>query len=174
MTWWLRLHESEVKGEPQTAASCPPQFERPESKKGGFGCDFSVYDAISRFPTWFVAHFLVEGTILAAHQNQVRRKLGMAKNSVGKGKAEDKIIVVCPNCGSKEFKFVYEMAAVNVYCKETEIQELRYMYSIVSISQNAYVDQVLICKSCCLELRFEAAQLFGVDSAHRQTGALCH
>lgn len=64
----------------------------------------------------------------------------MAKKSLGKGKAEEKTIVACPNCGSKEFKFVSEMAAVNVYCTETEIQELRYMYSIISTSQSAFVD----------------------------------
>jgi len=81
----------------------------------------------------------------------------MANKSVGEGKAEEKTMVICPNCGRKEFKFVSEMAAVNVYCTETEIQELRYMYEIVNVSQNSYVDQVLKCKNCYLELRLESA-----------------
>jgi len=132
-------------------------FYSPEFEEREADYDFSVYDAISRFPTQSVAHFLVEGTILAAHQHQVRRKLGMAKRSISKEKVEEKTMVVCPKCGGREFKFVNEMAAVNVYCTETEIPELRYMYEIVNATQNAFVDQVLICKSCYLELRLESA-----------------
>lgn len=84
----------------------------------------------------------------------------MARRSIGRVKAAEETIVVCPKCGGREFKYVNQIAAVNVYCTETDVQELRYLYSIVSTSQNTHRDQILTCKSCHLELRLAADKVF--------------
>jgi hypothetical protein len=92
-----------------------------------------------------------------AHQYQSRRKTEMTKQSSSKEKAAEGTMVLCPKCGASEFTLIFVTPAVNVYCTETEIPELRYVYEMVNISQNDYVAPFLKCKKCYTELSPTAA-----------------
>jgi hypothetical protein len=76
----------------------------------------------------------------------------MGKKSRSEEKVGERTMVLCPVCGGREFKFVKEMGTVKVYCTEMDIQKLQWKYEIVNISQNACVNQSLICKSCDVRL----------------------
>ncbi len=74
----------------------------------------------------------------------------MAKKSVGKGKAEEKTMVVCPNCGGREFEmhFSGSLVASNVHPVATRGGETLYQFETSNIGSNYFVEPVFICMNC--------------------------
>jgi hypothetical protein len=96
----------------------------------------------------------------------------MARRTIGRGKAKEKTMVVCPECGGREFEMEYlgTILMSNVHLVVTKGEETLYQFELAGLGISNLVEPVFTCTNCNTEVIPQLAYHDGRDMLTRWRG----